>query len=277
MLLLKLLLLGYAWFIASNVVTYLVSQYERARDAELASEEARISLGQGIGLILTEAAASYFTWITLPLKFLERGSSVRLAGHNQYPVIFVHGYYGHAGNFWVLRSKLRAKGLDCFATYSYRTTAGSLADMATELARQIDRVKLETGCDKVDIVSHSLGALVATHYVTRMKGNESVRSLIALAAPFAGTRMAAFFPRHALELLHPKNPELAALLAEAAKMKGTKFVSIYSPDDAIIVPGTSGELKGFGKNHALRGLGHNMLLFSSRAAELIRTELTAES
>lgn len=277
MLLIKLLLLGYLCFVAVNTVSYLVSQYERAREADPATEAAHISLGRGLGVVLMEAAASYFTWLTLPMKFLERGSQVRLAGHNQYPILCVHGYYGHAGNFWVLRSKLRAMGLDCFAAYSYRTTAGSIADMATELSRQVDRIKIETGCERIDILAHSLGSLVAMHYITHMDGAASVRKLVAIAAPFAGTRMAAFFPRHAMDLLHPKNPELAELQKAAAKVEGTQFVSIYSPDDALVVPGESGELKGYGVNHSLGGMGHNTLLFSERTAEVIRTELTAQA
>lgn len=277
MLLIKLLLLGYVGFVAINTVTYLVSQYDRARDADPESEAAHVSVGRGLGVILMEAAASYFTWLTLPFKFLERGAQIRLAGRNQYPVLFVHGYYGHAGNFWMLRSKLKNMGLDCFAAYSYRTTAGSIEDMAIELSRQVDRIKLESGCERVDLVTHSLGSLVALHYVAKMDGSANIRKVIAIAAPFAGTRMAAFFPRHAADLLHPKNPELAELHEAAKQVQGTEFVSIYSSDDALVVPGESGELKGYGTNHALQGMGHNTLLFSERTAEVLRSELTAQA
>jgi len=68
---------------------------------------------------------------------------------------------------------------------SYRTQEGVIAG-AEALKQRIDGL----GQDKVDIVAHSMGGLVARYYIERLGGKDKVRSLTMLGTPNWGTQAA---------------------------------------------------------------------------------------
>ncbi len=60
-----------------------------------------------------------------------------------------------------------------------------LSRAAERLAALVDRTLRETGADQVVLAGHSMGGLVARHYLVR-SGSGKVRALIALATPWLG-------------------------------------------------------------------------------------------
>ncbi len=124
------------------------------------------------------------------------------------------------------------------ATYAaaFSGVLGSFAFLSFERSRQA-----QPGAARVDLVGHSL--------------------------------LSHFFPKHPYGLFHPALPHLAELQESVRRVKDTAFVSIYSRDDQLVVPGESGRLEGFGTNHPLADIGHNSLLFSKKTARLAAQEL----
>jgi pimeloyl-ACP methyl ester carboxylesterase len=102
------------------------------------------------------------------------------------PVVFVHGLLGGRANFWTLRDHLTARGFRDFTTFSYAPRV-DFQRLAPRLGEHIAGVRRETGAERVDVVGHSLGGLVARQLID-MYGSREVRRLVTLASPYYGER-----------------------------------------------------------------------------------------
>lgn len=94
-----------------------------------------------------------------------------------------HGYYKSLLEQF-LASGYRENEKVFVAHYNWRKPVN---ESATEyLKPMIDRVKQETGSDKVDIVAHSMGGLVARSYIQGSSYENDVDQLITLGTPHQG-------------------------------------------------------------------------------------------
>jgi pimeloyl-ACP methyl ester carboxylesterase len=189
------------------------------------------------------------------------------------PVILLHGYAQHSANFLWLVRRLRRDGW--LHLYSVRHTAlgGDIERSALRLATTIDRIRRESGAAEVDVIAHSMGGLVA-RVCLRARGRESgIARLITLGTPHQGT---VAFPRLGLDPMLGQMRPGSALLRRLADdpAPAAECISIYSTDDALVVPPTAAYWPG-AFNIALRGIGHMSLLFSPRVYELVRENLAA--
>src|SRR5262245_45005491 len=103
------------------------------------------------------------------------------------PVLVLHGYLATRGSVHLLERRLRARG---HVVMSYRlglVHLGDIRDSAGLIARKIESLIAQTGVDRVDIVAHSMGGLVALYYVKRLGGRHRVRRLVMLGTPVQGT------------------------------------------------------------------------------------------
>jgi alpha/beta hydrolase family protein len=97
------------------------------------------------------------------------------------PVVLVHGFLGHPGQFRILARFLVGRGVRNFATFSYAPRLDHAA-LAPELGRMVTAVCESSGAAEVDVVGHSLGGLVARHVLESAAGAR-VRRLVTLGAP----------------------------------------------------------------------------------------------
>ena len=99
----------------------------------------------------------------------------------------------------------------------------------------IDRLSVESGYERIHVIGHSLGGLIARYYVQRLGGDQRVHSLITLGTPHSGTLLAR--AGQALPLVRQLAPgsELLNELAEPATCS-TRFVAFYSDLDHVVVP-----------------------------------------
>ena len=58
---------------------------------------------------------------------------------------------------------------------------------AAQLAEEVEELVAETGYERIHVVGHSLGGLIARYYVTRLGGDERVHTLVTLGTPHGGT------------------------------------------------------------------------------------------
>jgi hypothetical protein len=82
------------------------------------------------------------------------------------PVLLVHGYGCSRAAWWWLRRRLEGAGWTV-ATISLEPIYGSIDDYVEPLARRIDAVLAETGAERLLLVGHSMGGLVARAYLQR--------------------------------------------------------------------------------------------------------------
>lgn len=62
-----------------------------------------------------------------------------------------------------------------------------IRETAPLLDQKIEQIKIQTGAQKVDIVAHSMGGLVARNYIADPNRAQNVRKLFALGTPHLGT------------------------------------------------------------------------------------------
>lgn len=193
----------------------------------------------------------------------------RAPGERGPPVVLLHGYLMNRTNWIWLGPRLASRGIGPLYGTSYFSPQ-SLDQSAEHLARFVDDVRAREGSEQVDIIAHSLGGVVARHYVEHLGGASRVRRVVTIATPYRGTLWAwlAFGGARSALLRHEREP--------GANPGGVPFFSIWSRSDNIVVPSTSSELTrdpGDRADVVFDDLGHGALLFSPRVADAIADRL----
>jgi pimeloyl-ACP methyl ester carboxylesterase len=100
------------------------------------------------------------------------------------PVLFVHGAEGSPVNFEKLIGQLdRTK----YQAWVYSYPSGARLDLlATTLKRIADDLQLKLGFQKLAVVAHSMGGLVARAFVALAAERGYVKLLVTLSTPFNG-------------------------------------------------------------------------------------------
>jgi hypothetical protein len=177
------------------------------------------------------------------------------------PILLVHGLVDNRSIFTLLRRALQRRGFGRVLTLNYSPFTQDVRTAAARLERLVERTCEQTGYERVHVVGHSLGGLVARYYVQRMGGDARVHTLVTLGSPHAGTHAAYLLPQRLVRQLRPGS-DLMRDLAEPVTACRTRFVSYWSDLDQLIVPKRSARLDHPDlqvRNVLLRGVGHMSL------------------
>ncbi len=123
------------------------------------------------------------------------------------------------------------------------------------------------GIDKVHLVGHSMGCMIARNYVQLRGGADKVASMVLLAAPHGGSRLAPFAITDLGLNVLPGSAFLKRL-DSAAPPAGILVTNIYCRHDNIIVPADFGRLE-WADNVELQGVGHISALFMLRSIKAL--------
>ena len=218
-------------------------------------------------------AAGRFTLDDLPP--LQRGlllGDVVAAGT---PIVLVHGLVDNRSVFTVLRRALRRRGFGRVLTLNYSPFTSDVRAAAAQLAALVEKTCEATGHERVHVVGHSLGGVVARYYVQVMGGDARVHTLVTLGSPHAGTWAAHLLPSRLVRQLRPGSALLAELAAPSPGCR-TRFVAFWSDLDQLIVPSSSARIDHpdlAARNVRLRGVGHMSLPIDGRVVHAIATLL----
>ena len=185
------------------------------------------------------------------------------------PVLFVSGVHRSRASLWFMQLFVRQRGYTHTRCVGHSHADRTLAELAAELGNEVMRFKAETDAERIHIVGHSAGALVAAWWVRHLDGAEHVQRLVCIGGPFAGTRMAVFGRSKASGQLLPRSPTLDDLAPCPVST-----TCIWSPDDPVVVPAESAILPG-AESVRIDGSGHVDLLFSSRCCRAVLAALGA--
>jgi pimeloyl-ACP methyl ester carboxylesterase len=220
-------------------------------------------------------------WLLVPLwplwwllgavyQRVEEGEGVALG--RRHPVVLLHGF-GMNRTQWIwMARRLRAHGhgpiygLNYFSLQTVRASA-------EQLARQIDRVLEHERVEKVDLIAHSLGGIVARYYIERMSGGPKVGRLVTIGTPHGGTAIG----RYGIGI--PAARDLrggSVVLTDLGPVRaGAVYTSIWSRADAIVQPPESSSIAPAGVDEVFDDLGHLSLVLSPRVVDLIDARLRA--
>ena len=179
---------------------------------------------------------------TDPLSPLRRSLVVTDPEAAGTPILLIHGIMDNRSVFTVFRRALRRRGFGVVHAVNYGLFTGDLRNAAHELRNHVEKLCEATGADKVHIVGHSLGGVIARYYVQRMGGSARVDTLVTLGSPHSGTLGAYLIPTALGRQLRPGSPTLAELELPAPGCT-TRFLVVWSRMDQMVVPQRNARLQ----------------------------------
>jgi pimeloyl-ACP methyl ester carboxylesterase len=196
------------------------------------------------------------------------------AGATGTPILLVHGMVGNGSIFTVLRRALRRHGFGPVHTVNYSPFTSDVRTAARTLGRQVETLCAQTGYERVHVIAHSLGGVIARYYAQRLGGDARVHTLVTLGAPHQGTYAAHLLPVRLARQLRPGSDVLTELAAPVYLCR-TRFVALWSDLDQLIYPKEHARLEHPdlpARNVLLPGVGHMSLPIDRRVVrEVVQT------
>jgi triacylglycerol lipase len=191
------------------------------------------------------------------------------------PIVLIHGVVDNRSIFTVLRRGLRRRGFGRVQSLNYSPLTDDVREVAERLRVAVEALCAETGFERVHLIGHSMGGLVARYYVQRLGGDQRVHTVVTLGTPHAGTFAARLVPHPVARQLRPGS-DIVAELAEPAPGCRTRFVAFWSDLDQMIIPSSSARLEHpdlSARNVFIRGVGHLSLPIDGRVVHEIGATL----
>ncbi len=191
----------------------------------------------------------------------QRGLVVRDVEAAGTPILLVHGMVDNRAIFTVLKRRLRRRGFGQVVSINYSPVTNDIRQAARDLAVEVEALVATTGYERIHVVGHSLGGLIARYYVQQLGGDERVHTLVTLGTPHEGTLTAHLLPVQVCRQLRPGSDLYAELAAPAPHCR-TRFVAYWSDLDQMILPHDSGRLEHDDlsvRNVKVHGVGHMSL------------------
>lgn len=211
-------------------------------------------------------------WILVGASYQAKEEGEGEAHGRRHPVVLLHGFAMNRTNWVWLGSRLARRGIGPLYGTTYFSPQ-SICASALHLQRFVERVRRRENAERVDIVAHSLGGLVARYYIEKLGGAEHVGRLVTIGSPHGGTRIGR------LGFLIPSAKESladSAFYRDLGPVKaGVAYTSVWSRADAIIEPPESASIAPAGHDCVFDDLGHLSLLMSPRVLDAVAGRLKA--
>jgi len=140
----------------------------------------------------------------------------------------------------------------------------SLSVLAEQIARAAERLRAETGAEKIDVVAFSMGTLVTRYWLQRLAGREFVRRFISISGPHAGTLLAHLSNRPGIRDMRPGSEFLRALDEDPVGFGSVEVHVLFTPLDLMIVPARSSLLEQAKTVRSFPVVLHPLMLHSPR-------------
>lgn len=253
------------------LLSYTVAWYERANARPDLIDRRFTSRGIciAIWLLVQETACLLLTILLRPLGWIPAQLPTQRQGEHP-PVILLHGLFQNRSCLLWLQYRLRAAGFN--RVISINTPPWrDLETLTEELAKRVDELRIKLKIDKVILIGHSMGGIIARNYVQNRGGAAYVERIVTLGAPHHGSKLAPF-------ALSPMGKTLLPGSAFLLQFNGvpwpkeTPATAIFTRYDNIVLPADSGKMEG-AQTVELDGMGHTALLFHPRALQAVIDDL----
>jgi pimeloyl-ACP methyl ester carboxylesterase len=192
------------------------------------------------------------------------------------PILLVHGIIDNHAIFTIMERALRRRGFRTLSSYDYGLLTHNIPRAAVRLGEAVKKLSAATGFERIHVIGHSLGGLIARYYVQRLGGDCHVHTLVTLGTPHHGTQLAWAAPLLPLiRQLTPSSPVIRELAQPAAGCR-TRFFAFHSDIDHLVVPSRNARLDHPDlnvRNIAVHGVGHLSMPNNGRIAFTIARAL----
>ena len=206
---------------------------------------------------------------------IQRGLVISRLAEAGTPILLLHGMADNHSIFALLRRGLQRRGFTQVFSMNYSVRTTDVRTAAAQLAEEVEAIVEETHYERIHIVAHSLGGLVARYYATRLGGDERVHTVVTLGSPHHGTLMAHLLPTKIARQLRPGSPLLKELEQPAPDCR-TRFIVMWSNTDEAILPSEGTQLRHRDLDVIdvpLEGVGHLSLPILPSVVHQISTSL----
>ncbi|MEO8137580.1 MAG: alpha/beta fold hydrolase, partial [Betaproteobacteria bacterium] len=202
-----------------------------------------------LALMYLRELGGWLLMFSLVLPFIPARRSVldRPAGKplSRLPILLLHGLACNRGNWFWFRHQLESRGYAVF-TVDVTPPFSHIANFAPQVARAVDEILAATGSDRLVLIGHSMGGLVARAYLDQ-SGRDKVAHVITLGSPHHGTWMTRFALGPNLRDMDRDSGWLSALREREARRSPqpyANFTCVYTLHDNLVAPQTSAVLPG---------------------------------
>src|SRR3954466_3552134 len=161
------------------------------------------------------------------------------------PILFVHGWNSSSSTWNTMVSRFSADGWTSaeLNNWSYNWHQSN-ATTASQISSKVNAILAATGATKVDIVSHSMGALSSRYYLKNLGGTAKVDDWVSLGGPNHGTNTANFCFQTSCVEMRQGSSFLNALNSGDETPGAVTYRTWWSPCDEVINPDSSVALSG---------------------------------
>jgi len=226
-----------------------------------------------VSVYVREALARCLIILMSPLGWTNPGPSLWSVGAStevkRTPVLLLPGYGTNRSCLAPLCLFLANRGWTWLWAVNLGRRDRSLSDHAAEIGKQVDQLRRRTGAAKIDIVAFSMGGLVAAWYLRHLDGDQHIRRLVTIGTPWRGTRLAVFArSASAREMIY------GAHVLDALAPPPAPTICIWSPDDPVVVPTSSGVAEQGAQSVRIDAAGHIDMLVSARVYRAVQAALS---
>ncbi|PHV15872.1 lipase [Janthinobacterium sp. BJB303] len=271
------LLLGAAMLLAVRALIVARNFWQSRRLGSPVPPEHQLGAIGAARLFLGELRATLWTssWGMLRPRLAESGAAVPGRG---LPVLLVHGYVCNRG-YWTKLSRVLARAGIAHDGIDLEPIGADIEEFVPQVEQAVSRLCARAGSDRVILVAHSMGGLVARAWL-RHYGAARVARIITIGTPHHGTALAKLAAganaRQMRRIDDAPSGWLAQLAASETPAARALITSIYSHHDNIVAPQASAQLPG-ARNLAFGGIGHVALASDARVLRLVLEEITIKS
>ncbi len=247
-------------------LTYSMCWYEYANsNPQLLDDRFRFRvLRLALSITIQETWFNLLTILVLPFGLLPPRKSTPKRGET--PVLLLHGLFNNRGSWFWFKWQLRRKGFDNLVTINLSSWHNE--EVLTELvAKKVDELRHQLGVNKVHLVGHSMGGIIARNYLQLRGGAAKVDRFVCIGSPHFGSKLAPFALSPLGRVLCPGSDFLQRLNSAEIPHE-VKTTNIYTIKDNMVLPNGNAKLP-WGDNCELDVLGHTALIYRKPALEAV--------
>ncbi len=264
-------------FIFAALTMFISVIFARARfaDPEFKSDLTASYPPGAFSAMIGDFWANSFGYLNWPRGWTNRDEAANRTKTNERPpVVLIHGWYENQSFWRWMRKRLGQDPSRRMYSLNLWPMSQRIDFFREQLAQRVNHALADSGHDKVTLIGHSMGGLVARAYIKEY-GAEHVERLITLGTPHGGTNLALIWGGKPVRQMRPNSAFLANLDTDP-NIRRVDVHTIASVHDNIVVPFDNALMRN-SHQHLLYGVGHGGLLRSEAVARILRTLLQSEA
>ena len=240
------------------LLSYMIYWYEysNANSISITDRFSWKNLKLVITLIVPEFFFNTITIMLIPYGLFQRKELATQRGET--PILLLHGLFVNRSCWFWFKRQLRQQGFKNIVTINL-SNGHSEETLAELVSKQVDELRLQLGVNKVHLIGHSMGGMIARNYVQLRGGEDKVDQLICLGSPHHGSKLATFAIAPLGKLLIPDSDFLQRLKRAPIPEK-VQLTNIYTNKDNMVLPNSSNHLP-WGTAVELDRIGHTSLIY----------------